>query len=394
MQYREMETTQILAIENDDYINEAMEDDAIEDEAIKNEAIEDEAIKNEAIEDEAIKNEAIEDEAIKNEAIEDEAIKNEAIEDENELTFTAIKLKQRSSVEFNCMELVCAMVLLHRSINNFNDLIEYLSNIESDKPILKLNSDTDFYEYMKDIHKKKKIINNYIVQFKISIEPINSLLLDNIEKMYISGKINKHLEINELNSKLCKLETKSDVYLKLKDNIFIGLSVKQTKTATKSNYSVQKILGKETDELLTEIKKNFLKEQGFPKFNKSERNKVNPLFYQQNKENPYMNKLKEEIENNKEMISKFLIEKLNCSNINYDIYEFDGTKLTKLVKVSDMSEITFEEYLPYYYKKTGEEKKTAKLFYRLTCDDKKYRVEIRWKGNIHSASPQFLMHEE
>jgi hypothetical protein len=39
MQYREMETTQILAIENDDYINEAMEDDAMADEAIKNKAI-------------------------------------------------------------------------------------------------------------------------------------------------------------------------------------------------------------------------------------------------------------------------------------------------------------------------------------------------------------------
>jgi hypothetical protein len=107
-----------------------------------------------------------------------------------------------------------------------------------------------------------------------------------------------------------------------------------------------------------------------------------------------MNKLKEEIGNNKKNIATFLVEKLYCSNVNYDVYEFDGIELTKLVKIIDESDIIFEEYLPYYYDTKNKERETAKLFYKLTCNDKKYRVEVRWKGNIHNASPQFQIHEE
>ena len=197
-----------------------------------------------------------------------------------------------------------------------------------------------------------------------------------------------------MNNGLCKLETKSDIYIKQKNNVFIGLSVKQSKYATKSNYSAQKMLGKEKDEQLTKIKKTYLIEQGFPKFNKMDRDKVNALFYPQNKLNPYMNQLNEEIENNKQNLAKVLVEKLYCSNVNYDVYEFDGIELTKLVRIIDESDITFEEHLPYYYNTKGEEREAAKLFYKLTCNDKKYRVEVRWKGNIHNASPQFQIHEE
>jgi hypothetical protein len=154
------------------------------------------------------------------------------------------------------------------------------------------------------------------------------------------------------------------------------------------------MLGKEKDEQLTKIKKTYLIEQGFPKFNKMDRDKVNTLFYPQNKVNPYMNKLKEEIQNNKKNIAKVLVEKLYCSNVNYDVYEFDGIELTKLVRIIDESDIIFEEHLPYYYNTKGEEREAAKLFYKLTCNDKKYRVEVRWKGNIHNASPQFQIHEE
>jgi hypothetical protein len=30
----------------------------------------------------------------------------------------------------------------------------------------------------------------------------------------------------------------------------------------------------------------------------------------------------------------------------------------------------------------------------LVVCEKKFRVEIRWKGNVYSAAPQFLLHEE
>lgn len=69
-------------------------------------------------------------------------------------------------------------------------------------------------------------------------------------------KKNTHREINNLNNEYDKLETKSDIYIKLKNEKFIGISVKQNKSATKSNYSVQKMLGKDEDKILTNIKKN------------------------------------------------------------------------------------------------------------------------------------------
>ena len=92
-------------------------------------------------------------------------------------------------------------------------------------------------------------------------------------------------------------------------------------------------------------------------------------------------------------ISKKLVESLYCSNMKYDMYEFDGLHFTKLNTVIDSVHITFEEYLPYYLDKKGKERKTAKLFYRLTIHEKIFRVEVRWKGNVYSASPQFQMHE-
>jgi hypothetical protein len=302
--------------------------------------------------------------------------------------------KTRKSTEYNGMELVVGIVLLDR-IKNYDELINILLNMMKDEKSyedkLKFNNEKDLREYFDDIVKKKKLTKDYLIK---SIDLLSCFERENIECIYISGKINKHSEIDELNNGLCKLEAKSDVYIKQKNGEFIGLSVKQSKAATKSNYSVQKILGEETDKLLTETKKNYLTEQGFPKFNKLDREKVNALFYPKNKENPYMSKLKEEIEKNKQMISNFLVDKLYCSNVNYDVYEFDGTQLNKLIKLNDKSDITFEEYIPYYYDKSGEERKAAKLFYRLTCCDKIYRVEVRWKGNIHTASPQFQIHEE
>ena len=59
-----------------------------------------------------------------------------------------------------------------------------------------------------------------------------------------------------------------------------------------------------------------------------------------------------------------------------------------------LSKSSFEEYLPYYLNKNGQQKRAAKLFYQLVVDKKKYRVEVRWKGNVHGGSPQFQIHDD
>jgi hypothetical protein len=123
---------------------------------------------------------------------------------------------------------------------------------------------------------------------------------------------------------------------------------------------------------------------------------VNELFYPEKKDNVYFAKLRECISERKTEISRQLVEPLFCSNVGYDIYEYDGKKFIQLngLGLVDTSQITFEEHLPYYYDSSGTERKAAKLFYRLVVDKKVFRVEIRWKGNVFNASPQFQMHEE
>lgn len=301
--------------------------------------------------------------------------------------------KKRCSVEFNGTELVCALILLFPYIEDYNSLIDTINKIENNEiqTILEFNSINDLNNYKNDIIHKKKLINRYISNFKKEISSVDIFNLKYIKKVYISGKHNKHSELNILNKNISKSETKSDLYIKLNTGEYIGLSVKQDKGCTKSNYSVQKMFPFDTDKELTKIKKDFLKENGFEKFNKKYRKQINELFYPQ-KINPYMTRLKEEIKRYEEKIKSALIEKLYCYNTPYDVYEFNGNILYKFEKIN--SKIYFDIHIPYFYDKKGNERKTAKLFYKLIVGEKNYRVEVRWKGNIHNSSPQFQIHEE
>jgi hypothetical protein len=59
---------------------------------------------------------------------------------------------------------------------------------------------------------------------------------------------------------------------------------------------------------------------------------------------------------------------------------------TKKIEAIDVT----SDYQSYSYKdKNGNQRKCAKMFYKLMVNNDIYRVEIRWKGNF-SASPQFL----
>ena len=82
---------------------------------------------------------------------------------------------------------------------------------------------------------------------------------------------------------------------------------------------------------------------------------------------------------------------------DYSIYLKDG--IIFFVLESGGAEACSDESRAYYDKK-GNERETAKLFYRLvtvdrSCNEEKiYRIEVRWKGNVHNSSPQFQIHEE
>jgi hypothetical protein len=319
---------------------------------------------------------------------------------------TTLNPKKRSSVEHNCMELICALLLLFK-INNTDELVNFINRMKNDISIYEqkiiFNHKDDLYKYEYDITKKTKTktkkqkINNCITNFNKAIQLTPSIFcnLENIAYIYISGKKNSHKEIAELNKGLCKLEAKSDIYIKLLDNSFIGLSIKESIDATKCNYSVHKfletILEKKSIIELDMIKNKILIENVYDKKNRA---KVNALFYPCNN-NPYMNALKEYLNNNCVKIAEFLVEKLYSANIPYLIHEFNSKDISELVKIADGTYIKFEEHLRYYYYKNDpkKERKATKLFYRLTCGNKKYRVEIRWKGDLRHAI-QFQVHED
>ena len=306
--------------------------------------------------------------------------------------------KQRKSVEYNGMELIAALILKYNDINNFDELTAKITSMMQDKTtyesVILFNGPADFEKYAEDISVKQAIANRFILHLKESLKKYPIFCVENIAKVYISGKINKHQKIQALNANINNLEAKSDIYVELADDAIVGFSIKQSKCATKTNYSVQKILGVEEDKFLTNIKKQYLKSNGIACFDKLEREKVNKLFYFQNKDNPYWIELKKTIEIHKMKIISLLVQSLFCSNVLYDVYEFNGEQLIRLNQTIGANDVSFKEHLPYYYCKMGSERETAKLFYRLKIEKKVFRVEIRWKGNIYNSSPQFQLHEE
>ena len=323
----------------------------------------------------------------------DTIVFNETVTNEIGVTKPIKQSKKRATVEYNGMELLVAILVCDVSITNYIELLTKIEEMKNETHInvLSFNKPGDFNNYVDDILKKISMVDEYITNFRTLTA---NFKFDGIKCVYISGKKNTHTKIQELNKLVEKKSAKSDIYVEYADGQIVGISVKQSRYATKSNYSIHKLISTDADKQLTNIKKNYLKENGFSRYDRLKREQVNALFYPQNKTNPYWNGLKQEITNNKTLIIKYLIEPLFCLNVPYDVYEFDGKSFSKLNNIIDISTVTFEEHLPYYLKKTNEERKTAKLFYRLVVGDKIFRVEVRWKGNIHNASPQFQIHND
>lgn len=228
----------------------------------------------------------------------------------------------------------------------------------------------------------KRYANHWIQQF-------NSELVThpfpNIEKVYLCGK-SELPDIKELNRPFKRVEKKGDVYIKTSDNTFVAFSIKQSTGCTKTNWSVERILPSEE---LKQTRIQYLKENGFETFQKSERKRVNSLFYGTN---PYFTLLRKKIEEHKQNILDQFGTALYGIGLPYPLYEFDSTSL-KWLNGTKIDTMSFDEYDSYYLTKKGDKKSTAKLFYKLQMNDQTYRVEVRWKGNVFT-SPQFHTHME
>jgi hypothetical protein len=210
--------------------------------------------------------------------------------------------------------------------------------------------------------------------------------------VYLTGKSFADApDIKALNAGLDRKMVKADVYLKLEDESFVGISVKQSDAATKSNYSVEKMFSKEDGAACQKARRDMLAAIGVTTYyGDAKRDEVNALFY--DRENPYWSLLRTHIEKYKHDITKTLVECLYGAGVPYPLYEFDGTLLVRLAPV-ELDEVVFEEHLPFYMCDDGvTPRKCAKMFYRLTTPRGSYRVEVRWKGDVYGASPQFQIH--
>ena len=198
-------------------------------------------------------------------------------------------------------------------------------------------------------------------------------------------------------------DVKSDIYVRFINGEIIGISIKNDGKATKSNYSVHKIIDSLEDgfgNFISKYLEHHLRENGIERIKKTDskeekdnkRKCSNELFYDRN--NDYFNILREKIEKYNDEIKNRVVSYLHSSNIHYPVYEFDGNTLVRLnVEKTENVNIVFREYEEYYTTKNGKQRNCAKLFYQLIVNNKKYRVEIRWKGDCF-VSPQFEIHND
>ena len=306
-----------------------------------------------------------------------------------EQTSVAKEPKKRKSVEYNAYELVFALCLCMSSIETVDDIF----NIQYDDIVNKLHGCTrDAYqEYIKDLKTRRSTyVKKYIASLRNKID--NIISYEDVQIVFLEGKVLTSPELIELNNNVNNKQAKADVYVKTKENSYIGFSIKQSSDCTKSNFSVEKI-AKEFDSNvdLSEIRKRVLKNAGFETFKKEERPKVNALFYPSNENNEYWNAVRKHIIDCNTDIKKQIVSCLYPTDISYQLFEFDGEKMVNL-KV-EIDNVIFEEHDPFYKNKKGDMRKAAKLFYKLSINNDEFRVEIRWKGTVHTASPQYQIHK-
>ena len=313
----------------------------------------------------------------------------------DEFSLTKQEMKKRKNVEYNGMELLSALMFLYPDMT-VETVFSHIDNIvKYGNPRLIIKSD-DIAHYAEDLTHKKNMIPEYIPAFYRDMGMMG-LCAEDIVSVYLTGKYQTFPEIIDLNSGVDHKTAKADVYIKMPDRM-IGLSVKQSQDATKTNYSIHKLLPVTVAEELTQIKRDFLIAKGFPEHDKTKRNEVNQLFYPETPErptNPYFQRILTEIEANKQTVLDGILGPLFCRNIPYNMFEYDGDRLIQL-NIDDESLATarLEHHIPYYSDKKGELRQCAKMFFRLTVGDKVFRAELRWKGNIHAASPQFQIFSE
>jgi len=292
---------------------------------------------------------------------------------------------KRVNCDSNAYELIFTLILagvsgiihLAKNIDEITELVDHL--VTADYPNVIINKKEN---YIKSFLKINRCIAAQYIERLLELLPS-----DKFSRILLCGK-SQIPEIKELNRGIELSERKADVYGCTEDGKYSGFSAKQDTKCTKTNLSVEKLTD-QTDTLCS-VRKKYLESNGHPKYEKHKRENMNDLFRDPN--NTYFTQLRKAISENKSKIIAKLYSLLYRSTLPYPLYEFDGKSLINMSDIS-VCDASFEEHEPYYYKKNGERRCAAKMFYRLQINLTVFRVEIRWKGNVF-YSPQFHTHLE
>lgn len=305
------------------------------------------------------------------------------------------KMVCRKNVDYNGFELILALFACNPNIKNKEDIMN--SSLDEYKFMLLGCSDKEFDEYIKDINSRDDIsVENYINNIR---KQFHKIITDKIKHVYLEGKKITSKKIKDINKNNNSKKAKADIYIETENTKIIGFSVKQDAYCTKTNYSVEKILGELVNiklrKELSQKRKDILLSVGINGKNiKNNRDKANKLFYNSLEgSNEYWNLIRESIKNNNDSIKKYLVENIFPLGLMYELYEFNGTSFERLDEINN-EEIKFYECTDYYFDNNENRRKAAKMFYKLIVYNNIYRIEIRYKGNIWSSSPQFLTHFE
>jgi hypothetical protein len=99
-----------------------------------------------------------------------------------------LKLAKRATVEYNGMEVVTAIAISHPVTTN-QELFNVIHTMENqENRLIRFNETGDLEKYVLDIKKKLHMIDPYLKGLRV---------IPNIECIFVSGKTNKHPEIEE-----------------------------------------------------------------------------------------------------------------------------------------------------------------------------------------------------
>lgn len=320
--------------------------------------------------------------------------------------------KVRKNVDNNWAELVCAVCIAMYVDGQDKPTVQYILDSTQEEISTIFKCPKGFLAYKEDLSQRnKRIVTKYLNRFW---EVIPNLIPEdkrsNIKEILLSGKIceneiigNKHRNIKN-KRKSCK----ADIYIIAKYNKVIGLSVKDTPEAPRTNYAVQKMfddLGIINGGELNKVKMDYLREQlsdrwslqeakrilakGTKEQKKDLRKVLNPLFHRKSGiDNAYFRTIDELIMRNQTKILMYLYSSTLGNELRYPIYEFNGKDLIDLKNNAKGLKKKNMRLVRYKLDNTT----SAKLYYSVIEGDTiKDRIEIRFKGNILQSSPQFLL---